>query len=220
MRCNRRDALGHVILVAFRIVGLASSQPQPSHPLSTFLPSPSITRSPPSCIYTRFVMINNSKLCSFCQVVISTTELDQKAPFHPSSASLKSSANGGCPLCAILWDFYADHKKLSNLKLHEINDKLGYEFQLTYRSDSDDYMYQFWVTLPDELVSDETPLTELEMPSNNNVLIMPISGENPRLPSFKLQYLRQLPICSVHPVPSLCIAYKIEFKHALFANCC
>ena len=77
-------------------------------------------------------MTDNSKLCKACQSVISTDDLNVSIynsdidssladvptiyPHHANDQDLRGSAQAGCPLCTILWDFFSDQEHSTKLK--------------------------------------------------------------------------------------------------------
>lgn len=76
-------------------------------------------------------MTDNSKLCKACQSVISTDDLKVSYdsdvdsdvdssptiyPHHANGQDLRGSAQAGCPLCTILWDFFSGQEHFTKLK--------------------------------------------------------------------------------------------------------
>lgn len=78
-------------------------------------------------------MTDNSKLCKACQSVISTDDLNvsydsdvdsspadvptiYRYPHHANYQDLRGSAQAGCPLRTILWDFFSGQEHFTKLK--------------------------------------------------------------------------------------------------------
>ena len=80
-------------------------------------------------------MTDNSKLCRVCRLVISTNDLNASIynsdvnsddgssadvqtvyAHHSNDHDLRASAQAGCPLCTILWDFFSDREHFTKLK--------------------------------------------------------------------------------------------------------
>jgi hypothetical protein len=80
-------------------------------------------------------MTDNSKLCRVCQFVISINGFNVSIynpdvasargssahvptiyPHHSNDHDLRKSAQAGCPLCTILWDFFSDPEHFTKLK--------------------------------------------------------------------------------------------------------
>lgn len=92
-----------------------------------------------------------SRLCSTCLSLISTSERGTVLDHHPSVKSLFKSAETGCPLCALLCDYYfdfQDNEKLSprNPKRHLESISLKYKAPQRFCSDGGyTWMFTFYV---------------------------------------------------------------------------
>jgi hypothetical protein len=112
-------------------------------------------------------MTDNSKLCKVCQSVISTADLkvaltdftlggsnfraDDEIiyPHHANVQDLHESAQVGCPLCAILWDFFSNPLHSLKQKGDRDHGQASFTFSVNYRKieehlwHADDVSYLF-----------------------------------------------------------------------------
>jgi len=89
-----------------------------------------------------------SRLCSVCLSLISTSERDTVLDHHPSVKSLFKSAETGCPLCALLCDYYfdfQDNEKLSPRRPERHLEFISLKYKAPKRYYYDEWTFTFYV---------------------------------------------------------------------------
>jgi hypothetical protein len=88
-------------------------------------------------------MTDNAKLCELCRLVISTTDIDVTHGHHASAREICASAQGGCPLCTLVWDSITYHRLFRDPEYASYRDSVGITFGILDPQGSDTLNYHF-----------------------------------------------------------------------------